>query len=186
MSAVDLYDKNKAYYDKLVESVMTGVATEQEQGILLRGLQVGISANLCDNLSVLGRNVKDLSNLAIRLQQKYMQKVTENEDDMDLTQLRTEFMALTDMTIKALELQRRVLQGKSLFPDDTMSDADRKLLYILNSLGPNDKDRVTRVLEKEFISSVAQHAEDVTDTATDDTDCSCEVSVDVSTGEVIE
>lgn len=137
----------------LVTAVMNGVATEKQQGVLLKALQINVSASLCANLSGLGAMAGAYANLVGQMQELYIEKTKESLVDMDRAELFEEINQLSDFTIKVLDLQRKVVQGKNLFPEELLSETDKRVLAILKGItNDEDREKAISILEQNFAS----------------------------------
>lgn len=137
----------------LAEVILSGQASEEERGLALRNLQTGISASMVAGMNVLHKSVQKAFDLYLELDDAYMQKLREELDSNILTkdEIRIERNALESRIYKIVNLERQVTQGKSLFPEDSLSESDRKVLRLLSSIKTEEeRDAFMRSIENFF------------------------------------
>lgn len=122
--------------EELSALVLSGQSSEQERGMFLRAVQVGMSSNLVSQLNALHSVMAKATEIYSTLDEQYLNILQEEIKENVLTkeEIRIERNALENRIISTLTLERQVLQGKSLFPEDTLSEDDKKVLRILGTI----------------------------------------------------
>lgn len=122
--------------EELSALVLSGQSSEQERGMFLRAVQVGMSSNLVSQLNALHSVMAKATEIYSTLDEQYLNILQEEIREGVLTkeEIRIERNALENRIMSILTLERQVLQGKSLFPEDTLSEDDKKVLRILGTI----------------------------------------------------
>ena len=122
--------------EELSALVLSGQSSEQERGMFLRAVQVGMSSNLVSQLNALHSVMAKATEIYSTLDEQYLGILQEEIREGVLTkeEIRIERNALENRIMAILTLERQVLQGKSLFPEDTLSEDDKKVLRILGTI----------------------------------------------------
>lgn len=122
--------------EELSALVLSGQSLEQERGMFLRAVQVGMSSNLVSQLNTLHSVMAKAIEIYSTLDEQYLNILQEEIKENVLTkeEIRIERNALENRIMAILTLERQVLQGKSLFPEDTLSEDDKKVLRILGTI----------------------------------------------------
>lgn len=122
--------------EELSALVLSGQSSEQERGMFLRAIQVGMSSNLVSQLNALHSVMAKATEIYSTLDEQYLNILQEEIKENVLTkeEIRIERNALENRIMAILTLERQVLQGKSLFPEDTLSEDDKKVLRILGTI----------------------------------------------------
>lgn len=122
--------------EELSALVLSGQSSEQERGMFLRAIQVGMSSNLVSQLNALHSVMAKATEIYSTLDEQYLNILQEEIKENVLTkeEIRIERNALENRIMSILTLERQVLQGKSLFPEDTLSEDDKKVLRILGTI----------------------------------------------------
>lgn len=122
--------------EELSALVLSGQSSEQERGMFLRAVQVGMSSNLVSQLNALHSVMAKATEIYSTLDEQYLNILQEEIREGVLTkeEIRIERNALENRIMAILTLERQVLQGKSLFPEDTLSEDDKKVLRILGTI----------------------------------------------------
>lgn len=129
--------------ESLARLLLSGQASEQDKGIALRTIQIGMASGVVAQVVRLHNRMADAMTLYEELDKAYLDNIQEvieaglmTPDEIKHTQTR-----LYNRILEVLDLERRLLQGKSLFPADTISDEDRKVLRLLGSLQDGEERR---------------------------------------------
>lgn len=150
--------------ESLSALVQLGTRTEAEQSMALRAIQLGVASAACENISRMHSMGKRALDVAQRLNEAYLVKVMEElvTDTMTKSELRSEMTCITGMAMEVTKLETKLIQGKPLFPEDTMSSEDRMILRMFNNIStPDQKQKFISLLEREFGSeSFAEESED--------------------------
>ena len=142
--------------DHLVDLILSGQASEQEKGMLLRNIQVAMSANLVGQLNQMHSVVAQASELYKDLDSAYLTKVREllESDALVKDEIRAERDSLEKRMMAVLNMERQIIQGKNLFPQDSLSEDEQKVLRLLASVKtPDEKQKFFKAIDKFFQDS---------------------------------
>lgn len=142
--------------DNLVSLILSGQASEQEKGMLLRNIQVAMSANLVGHLNQMHSVVSKAMELYKDLDSAYLDKVREllESDALVKDEIRAERDSLEKRMMAVLNMERQIIQGKSLFPQDSLSEDEQKVLRLLASVKtPDEKTKFFKAIDKFFQDS---------------------------------
>lgn len=139
--------------ESLSALVQLGTRTEAEQSMALRAIQLGVASAACENISRMHSMGKRALSVAEMLNETYLRKVEEElmTDTMTKQELRAEMNHIAGMAMEVTKLETKLIQGKPLFPEDTMSSEDRMILRMFNNITtPDQKQKFITLLEREF------------------------------------
>lgn len=139
--------------ESLSALVQLGTRTEAEQSMALRAIQLGVASAACENISRMHSMGKRALSVAEKLNEAYLLKVEEElaTDIMTKQELRAEMNHISGMAMEVTKLETKLIQGKPLFPEDTMSSEDRMILRMFNNIStPDQKQKFITLLEREF------------------------------------
>lgn len=139
--------------ESLSALVQLGTRTEAEQSMALRAIQLGVASAACENISRMHSMGKRALSVAEKLNETYLCKVEEElaTDVMTKQELRAEMNHISGMAMEVTKLETKLIQGKPLFPEDTMSSEDRMILRMFNNITtPDQKQKFITLLEREF------------------------------------
>lgn len=142
--------------DNLVALILSGQASEQEKGMLLRNIQVAMSANLVGQLNQMHSVVAQAMELYKDLDSAYLTKVREllESDALVKDEIRAERDSLEKRMMSVLNMERQIIQGKNLFPQDSLSEDEQKVLRLLASVKtPDEKQKFFKAIDKFFQDS---------------------------------
>lgn len=142
--------------DNLVALILSGQASEQEKGMLLRNIQVAMSANLVGQLNQMHSIVAQAMELYKDLDSAYLTKVREllESDALVKDEIRAERDSLEKRMMSVLNMERQIIQGKNLFPQDSLSEDEQKVLRLLASVKtPDEKQKFFKAIDKFFQDS---------------------------------
>lgn len=142
--------------DNLVALILSGQASEQEKGMLLRNIQVAMSANLVGQLNQMHSVVAQAMELYKDLDSAYLTKVREllESDALVKDEIRAERDSLEKRMMAVLNMERQIIQGKNLFPQDSLSEDEQKVLRLLASVKtPDEKQKFFKAIDKFFQDS---------------------------------
>lgn len=124
---------------QLAQLIVSGQASEADKGLVLRTLQIGMASHFAAQIGQMHSVITSGMQLYKDLEVKYQEQLAEQlEVGMSLEEIRDERNAMEERILTMLEIERKVIQGKSLFPEDTLSEDDRKVLRILSSIKSED------------------------------------------------
>lgn len=154
--------------------VQLGLESESKMGMVLRAVKLGVSSSLCSVVSEMHSMTTSSLGLMHTLRDRYAALLAEELPTMNREECYQEYSRLSGDLMELAKLEQRIAQGsQDLYPEDTFSAEDRKVLRLFSSLGsPEDKARVLKVLEEQFGSvegftdaSDVQDASDYADAA---------------------
>lgn len=127
---------NKA--EDLARLIQEGLASEDEKGVVLRAIHIGLGSSLATQVMALGKLIDKEMTMYQRLQERYEElleeKMTSIAEPMTLMAAGREADRLYQRIYHSLDLARQIVQGKNLFPQDTISQSDRKVLQVIASI----------------------------------------------------
>lgn len=131
--------------------IAVGTKTEEQQGLALRAVQMGMAANFCSEVSSLHRGLSRAQSVLSKLRDKYFSDVEEVMDTLSPSEVASYMSTIQSQVMSVLELERKVIQGRELFPTDSLSDMDRKILRLVSSLrAPEDRAKFMKLIEDNF------------------------------------
>lgn len=139
--------------EALARLIMSGRASEQEKGLVLRTIQVGMATNMVAGLNELHSNVAKAMNLYQALDSEYNRQLREQLEQGALTkeEIRIERDALEKRVHAILNLERQIVQGKNIFPEDSLSEDDRKILRLMASVKtPEERKKFFKAIDEYF------------------------------------
>lgn len=139
--------------EALARLIMSGRASEQEKGLVLRTIQVGMATNMVAGLNELHSNVVQAMNLYQALDSEYNRQLREQLEQGALTkeEIRIERDALEKRVHAILNLERQIVQGKNIFPEDSLSEDDRKILRLMASVKtPEERKKFFKAIDEYF------------------------------------
>lgn len=151
--------------------VQLGLESESKMGMVLRAVKLGVSSSLCSVVSEMHSMTTSSLGLMHSLRDRYAALLAEELPMMNREECYQEYSRLSGDLMELAKLEQRIAQGsQDLYPEDTFSAEDRKVLRLFSSLGsPEDKARVLKVLEEQFGSvegfSDASDVQDASDYA---------------------
>lgn len=142
--------------EALARLIMTGRASEQEKGLVLRTIQVGMATNMVAGLNELHSTAAKAMQLYAALDEEYLRQVQEQLTSQLLTkeEIRIERDALEKRMHAILNLERQIVQGKNIFPEDSLSEDDRKILRLMASVKtPEERKKFFKAIDNYFQNS---------------------------------
>lgn len=132
-------DKSVEAANQLAQLIVAGQASEADKGLVLRTLQIGMASHFAAQIGKMHAVITSGLGVYAQLEEKYQEQLAEQlEVGMSLEEIREERNSMEERMLTMLEIERKVVQGKALFPEDTLSDDDRKVLRILSSIKSED------------------------------------------------
>lgn len=114
--------------------VQIGMSTEEEQSVRLRAIQLGIASQTCSKIAGLHKSAQMAMDLAHHCDELFQQKLIEVLPELSMEELYAYSNKLTCRVADVVKLESRLLQGRPMFADDTLSAEDRKLLRMFGNL----------------------------------------------------
>lgn len=138
--------------DCLVKRINEGIATEQESGVALKQLQISLSTGLLKDLQLLMANLGTFTDLRQRLVQRLEDIVLTEVDLMDVDTVMKLLKDLHSMQLDGLEFQRKLIQGKSIYDFNTLSDEEKMVVQLMSSFSSLDEKQTFLDLVRERIT----------------------------------
>lgn len=144
-------NKSLAPVMNLEQLVRLGMESEQAQGVALRAVQLGVSTMACSALQKMHSMAEESMSLMRALDERYNTLLAEELPTLTRVECSNEYDILMKRVLEVVKLEAKIAQGKSLFPEDTFSPEDRRLLALFSSLKTREeKDRFVAIIEREF------------------------------------
>lgn len=137
--------------DQLALMLISGDISEREKGLALRKLQIGLGSQTVAKLSYLCAQNKPIEKLAAKATAMYAEKLeAELDADIFTTSQLGEISAMLNSQVAGVAgILSKVAQGKSLFPEDTLSEDDRKVIRIMGAIQTQeDKERFMKLVDE--------------------------------------
>lgn len=129
---------------KVVQSVVSGLSSEEENGLLLKALQTHMSATVVTQLTDLSNQFARLSQNVERAIDKYNQKLNEDleGDVISRGELYSIIKGFQDRQFQLVETYRRVVQSPNmLFANSTVSEEEKMVMKLFQSFKSSDEKR---------------------------------------------
>lgn len=131
--------------------VQIGFKSEAEQGVALRAVQMGLATEMCQSVHAVHSQVSRASRILQRANDRYVELLEAEIETMPSDMLGDVIAGLEGRMLRSAEAMRKIVQGRSIFPEDTLSDTDRQVLRLLGSLRTTEeKEEFIRVIEERF------------------------------------
>ena len=128
------------------KKVLEGTATEAERGMVLRNIQTGLAGNLVAGLSDAMATINSFNAHLDRCINQLTLRLESDVQIMDATQLIDIITKIQTRQLATLDLYRKVVQGKDLFPVETLSDEEKKVLKLIKSFrSKEEKDKFFQI-----------------------------------------
>lgn len=135
--------------NRLAEQLVSGTATESEQGVALKALQTALASSLVTGLRSLGENINNFNTVYNQIYQRCIEQFEIQRDTMDFDKSLNLLIKLQSQQYDIIDLYRKVVQGKELFPSDSLSEDDRKILRLVKSFkSPDDRRKFMSLVEE--------------------------------------
>jgi len=137
--------------EEVARLIRDGLASEEEMGLILRNLQIAMGSQLLEGMSATRKGFIALQEILEKAVAKFADKMELllQSDSVSAEDLFEYIIKLQKNQVAFCEMQRRVVQSPSkLFPEDTMSNDEKKLLTLLKSFKtPEEKKRFLTAVE---------------------------------------
>ncbi len=131
---------------ELSEKVLAGTATESERGLALRNLQTNLAITLTTGLGRSLALVERLNQSIESVVAKFEEKLRDEINIMPATDLLSIVERIQSKQVAVLDLYRKIVQGKDLFPQETLSEEERKVVKLIKSFkSKEEKDKFFQV-----------------------------------------
>lgn len=129
---------------KVVQSVLSGISSEEENGLLLKALQTQMSATVVTQLADLSNQFSQLSVNTGRLIEQYNRKLNEDleSDVLSRGELYAMIKNFQDRQLQLIETYRRTVQSpNALFANSTVSEEEKMVIKLFQSFKSADEKR---------------------------------------------
>lgn len=151
MSKSEISEMALAPLSEIEDLVALGQKSENEMGLVLRSVQIGLATSFCSTLSAQHAQMQESLGVLAKMNEKINADLAETLPSMDVTDVLELRETMEKSIYRQMEMERKIIQGRGLFPDDSLSDEDRKVLRLMATLqSPEDKARFMRMIEREF------------------------------------
>lgn len=140
---------NEEELARVVDFVTDGVATEEQLGVVLKQMQISISTKLLAQLKQQEALMVNVSSMLQRLYDRLDMIISTDLEMMNVETVMDLIEKLTRLSNNYLELQRRIVQGKELFSNDTLSDDEKRVIKLMNSFSSQDDKKKFMAVVKE-------------------------------------
>lgn len=143
--------------NELLSAVKSGVMNAQNLEEAQRYIQIGLASNLVGGLDLLAKNVKAVSDIQQKLTNKLIEKLEVDIESMEKDEIIESLESINKIVINSLEVQRKVVQGKSLLSEyPSLNEEEKNVVKLLKNLEtPEDKklflDTLKSVLNKKSV-----------------------------------
>jgi len=143
--------------DTLSQKLRKGWATKEERGIALKTINMQLAMELINSLDNVREYTEHLKKAKKKVADKFYRKLDEalECDTLDVQDLFDMMTSMNDSELKLVELYRKILQGgnRMLFDDDCMSENDKVIQRLIQSLGTEEK-------KQEFLEVIKKYLRD--------------------------
>lgn len=124
----------------MVSSIMDGNATVEELGVAVKALQTKMSVALISGvdsvLKSLNESTKVLDTAVSKFNEKI--KIDVETDLLETKELLEIIERMQNQQLKVLDLQRKIVQGKELIPQPSLSDEEKQVITLLKSFSSQE------------------------------------------------
>lgn len=143
--------------ETLSKKLRRGWATKEERGLVLKTINTQLAMELVNALDNVREYTDRMKAAKKKVADKFYRKLDEALEcnTLDVQDLFDMLTSMNDSEIKMVELYRKVLQGgnRMLFDDDCMSENDKVIQKLIQSLGTEEK-------KQEFLEIVKKYMRD--------------------------
>lgn len=119
--------------ETLAKRVSEGIATEQEIGVVLKQLQISLATSMLQELQEYNKSLDALKDIRMRLIDRLETIIITDIDLMDVDTVTNLLKETSKIQMENLDFQRRLIQGKSIFDFNTLSDEEKQVVQLMNS-----------------------------------------------------
>lgn len=139
--------------EDLAKSIVAGTATEQDQGVALKALQNAMASSLISGLRTLDNTVVRLIGVSERLFDQLNTRMEVDVQNMQMNEVLRWIQTIQNNQIQILDLYRKVVQGRELFPSDTFSDEEKLVLQLMKSFRSQEDKQKFLDICKDFLAN---------------------------------
>lgn len=138
---------------QLAESLVKGLATEEQYGAAARLLQTGLAANMVSGLSTVTDKLQRLQRLANNVYDEMETRLSpESLASMELDTLNDIFKNIHAASINILDLERKIAQGRNLIETPVLSSEEQMVVKLFSSFSSQKEKKAFLEIAKEYMS----------------------------------
>lgn len=124
----------------MVSSIMDGNATVEELGVAVKALQTKMSVALISGVDSVLKSLQESTKVLDSVVSKFNEKIKiDVETDLLETKDLLEIIErMQNQQLKVLDLQRKIVQGKELIPQPSLSDEEKQVITLLKSFSSQE------------------------------------------------
>lgn len=135
--------------ETLAKRVSEGIATEQEIGVVLKQLQISLATSMLQELQEYNKSLDALKEIRMRLIDRLETIIITDIDLMDIDTVTNLLKETSNIQMDNLDFQRKLIQGKSIFDFNTLSDEEKQVVQLMNSFASLEEKQKFLQLVKE-------------------------------------
>ena len=137
--------------ETLAKRVSEGIATEQEIGVVLKQLQISLATSMLQELQEYNKSLDALKEIRMRLIDRLETIIITDIDLMDVDTVTNLLKETSDMQMDNLDFQRKLIQGKSIFDFNTLSDEEKQVVQLMNSFSSlEEKQKFLQLVQEQL------------------------------------
>lgn len=149
---------SKTELESVVHQIQEGIASEESRGMILRTVTTALSVQLVSSMDRLQKQMNRLSDMNDRIITRFEETVTPLlENDVVPHDKLFEYISVIQKNQAAfVDLYRKIIQSpNTLFPDNTMSEEERKVMQLFKSFNtPAQRKKFLELCEKAMAPDV--------------------------------
>lgn len=135
----------------LADLVRLGSDSEAKLGMQLRTIKLGLAASACSIVQRLHQDSEATSALMAQLDSQYREQLAIELPTMNREACAEEYERLMDRQMKVAALEVKMAQGRDMFPEDALSDNDKRLLHLIHAVEASGRmEELLSVVEEKF------------------------------------
>lgn len=137
--------------ETLAKRVSEGIATEQEIGVVLKQLQISLATSMLQELQEYNKSLDALKEIRMRLIDRLETIIITDIDLMDVDTVTNLLKETSNMQMDNLDFQRKLIQGKSIFDFNTLSDEEKQVVQLMNSFASlEEKQKFLQLVQEQL------------------------------------
>jgi len=147
---------NKLELESVVSKIQEGIASEESRGMILRTVTTALSVQLVSSMDKLQNQMNRLSAISDRLITRFEEtSLPLIEQDAITPEKMFEYITVIQKNQAAIvDLYRKIVQSpNTLFPDNAMSDEEKKVIQLFKSFNTPEKRKKFLALCEEAMAS---------------------------------
>lgn len=153
--------KIEVYVSDLAKAIIEGTATEEQRGIALQCIQITLATAMVSGVKQVTAPIDSLRNLQERLADYVSQQMIVKIDDQSMAPEKAleHLIEISDMQVKILELERKIIQGRDLMPSGLLSDDEKLVMKLLKSFSTkSEKQKFLALVQQQLAESNGEEA----------------------------